>query len=212
MREQEAAPSRRRRKSPPKEKAKARKFDIKEIFGELRTAFKIFNIVAALVTLYVIASLYTPWTGDAGAATAGWLLSNIGGAVIIPLLFLLYTEIKLILASPIERLAAPSLRHVLYIHLPFHDARPQQADGRGARACAAVRRGWEVRLRNELRDIQIHGDTRHRPRGTSDDISNAYGLQHPSAVFYKTAQHFAPELQPAEIRPPRKRRRRTGGI
>ena len=71
MREQEAAPSRRRRKSPPKEKAKARKFDIKEIFGELRTAFKIFNIVAALVTLYVIASLYTPWTGDAGAATAG---------------------------------------------------------------------------------------------------------------------------------------------
>ena len=47
MREQEAAPSRRRRKSPPKEKAKARKFDIKEIFGELRTAFKIFNIVAA---------------------------------------------------------------------------------------------------------------------------------------------------------------------
>ena len=70
MREQEAAPSRRRRKSPPKEKAKARKFDIKEIFGELRTAFKIFNIVAALVTLYVIASLYTPWTGDAGAATA----------------------------------------------------------------------------------------------------------------------------------------------
>ena len=102
MREQEAAPSRRRRKSPPKEKAKARKFDIKEIFGELRTAFKIFNIVAALVTLYVIASLYTPWTGDAGAATAGWLLSNIGGAVIIPLLFLLYTEIKLILASPMN--------------------------------------------------------------------------------------------------------------
>ena len=86
MREQEAAPSRRRRKSPPKEKAKARKFDIKEIFGELRTAFKIFNIVAALVTLYVIASLYTPWTGDAGAAT----------------LFLLYTEIKLILASPMN--------------------------------------------------------------------------------------------------------------
>ena len=102
MREQEAAPSRRRRKSPPKEKAKARKFDIKEIFGELRTAFKIFNIVAALVTLYVIASLYTPWTGDAGAATAGWLLSNIGGAVIIPLLFLLYTEVKLILASPMN--------------------------------------------------------------------------------------------------------------
>ena len=102
MREQEAAPSRRRRKSTPKEKAKARKFDIKEIFGELRTAFKIFNIVAALVTLYVIASLYTPWTGDAGAATAGWLLSNIGGAVIIPLLFLLYTEVKLILASPMN--------------------------------------------------------------------------------------------------------------
>ena len=102
MREQEAAPSRRRRKSPPKEKAKARKFDIKEIFGELRTAFKIFNIVAALVTLYVIASLYTPWTGDAGAATADWLLSNIGGAVIIPLLFLLYTEVKLILASPMN--------------------------------------------------------------------------------------------------------------
>lgn len=102
MREQEAAPSRRRRKSPPKEKAKARKFDIKGIFGELRTAFKIFNIVAALVTLYVIASLYTPWTGDAGAATARWLLSNIGGAVIIPLLFLLYTEVKLILASPMN--------------------------------------------------------------------------------------------------------------
>ena len=102
MREQEAAPSRRRRKNPPKEKAKARKFDIKEIFGELRTAFKIFNIVAALVTLYVIASLYTPWTGDAGAATADWLLSNIGGAVIIPLLFLLYTEVKLILASPMN--------------------------------------------------------------------------------------------------------------
>ena len=101
-REQEAAPPRRRRKTPPKEKKQARKFDIKEIFSELRTALKIFYIVAALVTLYITASLYTPWTGDAGAAIARWLLSNIGGAVIIPLLFLLYTAVKLILASPME--------------------------------------------------------------------------------------------------------------
>lgn len=101
-REQEAAPPRRKRKSPPKEKKQARKFDIKGIFSELRTALKIFYIVAAIVTLYITASLYTPWTGDAGAAIARWLLSNIGGAVIIPLLFLLYTAVKLILASPME--------------------------------------------------------------------------------------------------------------
>lgn len=115
MREQEAAPSRRRRKGQPKEKPRVRKFDIKEIFGNLRTAFKIFNIVAALVTLYVIASLYTPWTGDAGAAIAGWLLSNIGGAVIIPLLFLLYTAVRLFAGASM----ADWLRHLCGVFFIF---------------------------------------------------------------------------------------------
>lgn len=102
MREQEPSPPRRRKKIPPKDKAKLKRFDVKEIFGELRTALKIFNIVVALVTLYVIASLYTPWTGDAGEAIAGWLLSTVGGAVIIPLLFLLYTAVRLIAGLSME--------------------------------------------------------------------------------------------------------------
>ncbi len=104
MREQDVSPSRRRRKNQAKEKVKERRFriNIKSLLPDLRSAFKIFNIVAALITLYITASLYTPWTGDAGAATAGWLLANVGGAVIVPLIFLLYTEIKLITSSPME--------------------------------------------------------------------------------------------------------------
>lgn len=115
MREQETAPSRRRRKEQPKEKPRVRKFDIKEIFGSFRTAFKIFNIAAALASLYVIASLYTPWTGDAGAAIAGWLLSNIGGAVIIPLLFLLYTAVRLFVGASM----AGWLRHLCGVFFIF---------------------------------------------------------------------------------------------
>lgn len=115
MREQEAAPSRRRRKGQPKEKLREKKFDIKEVAGNLRTAFKIFNILVALVTLYVIASLYTPWTGDAGAAIAGWLLSNIGGAVIIPLFFLLYTTVRLFAGASM----AGWLRHLCGVFFIF---------------------------------------------------------------------------------------------
>ncbi len=150
MREQEAAPSRRRKKSQPKEKARAARFGLKELLPRLRTALKIFNIIIALVTLYVIASLYTPWTGDAGAAIARWLLGTIGGAVIIPLLFLLYTAVKLIAASP---MASPPFRDVLYFHIPLDDARPEQAHRRRTRARAALRRRGQIRLRNELRHI-----------------------------------------------------------
>ncbi len=115
MREQEAAPSRRRRKGQQQEKPRVRKFDRKEIFVNLRTAFKIFNILVALVTLYAIASLYTPWTGDVGAAIAGWLLSNIGGAVIIPLVFLLYTSVRLFAGASM----AGWLRHLCGVFFIF---------------------------------------------------------------------------------------------
>lgn len=102
MREQETFSRGRRKKSVPKDKAKARQFNTGGFFAGFRAALKIFYITALLITLYVTASLYTPWTGAAGAAMAKWLLSTVGGAVIIPLAFLLYTEIKLMFSLPME--------------------------------------------------------------------------------------------------------------
>lgn len=67
-------------------------------FGSFGSAVKIANIVLAFVTLYIIASLYTPWTGDGGEKIETFLLSTFGGAVIVPLLFILYTAVLSILS------------------------------------------------------------------------------------------------------------------
>lgn len=86
----------RRKKTQKAERAKRgqRIADIKERaargLAQLAAALKIAAVLLLLFTVFVIASLYTSWTGNFGAKIAALLLTKVGGAVIIPLLFLLY--------------------------------------------------------------------------------------------------------------------------
>ena len=61
-----------------------------DLSANAESLFKFAAIPLMLFTVYAIASLYTPYTGNFGAHIAAFLLSQIGGAVIVPLLFLLY--------------------------------------------------------------------------------------------------------------------------
>ncbi|MDO5115956.1 MAG: DNA translocase FtsK 4TM domain-containing protein [Synergistaceae bacterium] len=97
MRDKEKAPLKRRRSAAPAPEEKRSAADIfRQLSADMRMAFRICSILLTLITLYLIASLYTPWTGDIGAAAAKWLLSVVGGSVIVPLLFLLYTALSLL--------------------------------------------------------------------------------------------------------------------
>lgn len=58
-------------------------------------------IVLALTSLYLTASIYTPWTGTLGRRISSSILETIGGASIIPLLFVLYFSISRLLAREV---------------------------------------------------------------------------------------------------------------
>lgn len=68
-----------------------------------KAASKIVNIAAAFIALFLIASLYTPWTGKIGASAAHCLLSAVGGSVVIPLIFMLYAAISLLFCGKLEK-------------------------------------------------------------------------------------------------------------
>ena len=95
----EKAPTRRR---PVKEPSKSLKERLAESFANIKSAVKIANLIVMLFTLYIIASLYTTWTGDGGARIAASLLRAVGGSVIIPLLFVLYLTVSYFIAGGIR--------------------------------------------------------------------------------------------------------------
>ena len=75
---------------PKRERAAEIRSRAANFSANAESLFKFAAIPLVLFTVYIIASLYTPYTGNFGAHIAAFLLSQIGGAVIVPLLFLLY--------------------------------------------------------------------------------------------------------------------------
>ena len=66
-----------------------------------RTKIMVLLILSLIVTLYTIASIYTPWTGTFGEKVSACLLEFFGGAVIIPLTFAVYLLISKITGKKI---------------------------------------------------------------------------------------------------------------
>ncbi len=83
----ENTPPRRRGQGAPSPSFRER---LDETLAQMGRAARIANILAVLFLLFVTASLYTGWTGSAGRAIADFLLAVFGGAVVIPILYLLY--------------------------------------------------------------------------------------------------------------------------
>ena len=65
---------------------------------------KLAYIVLALITLYLTASFYTPWTGTLGRRISSSILETVGGASIIPVLFVLYFSISRLLTRKVPHL------------------------------------------------------------------------------------------------------------
>lgn len=61
-----------------------------------------------LISLYLTASLYTPWTGTLGERISDSLLASFGGAFIIPVLFALYVSVLKLLSKNVPLLARQS--------------------------------------------------------------------------------------------------------
>lgn len=62
---------------------------------------KLAYIVLAMLSLYLTASFYTPWTGTLGRKISSEILSSLGGASIIPILFALYFSISKLMCKEI---------------------------------------------------------------------------------------------------------------
>ena len=95
----EKAPMRRRAAKAPSKSIRER---LAEPFANIGSAVKIANIIVMLFTLYIIASLYTPWTGDGGAGIAASLLASVGGSVVVPLLFVLYLSLSYLFSREVR--------------------------------------------------------------------------------------------------------------
>lgn len=54
-----------------------------------------------ILSLYLAASFYTPWTGSFGARISSAILGSVGGAFIIPLLFIVYVSVSKLLKKPV---------------------------------------------------------------------------------------------------------------
>ncbi len=68
---------------------------------ETKPWMTLFHVVLLLVSLFLIASFYTPWTGTYGSKVSVYILDSIGGAFIIPLLFTAYFCISRLLLKPV---------------------------------------------------------------------------------------------------------------
>ena len=89
-----------RRIARRKEEPKLRIFagNISEMSAEFTKYLTIFCIVILVLSLFLVASLYTPWTGTVGMHLSMWLLNSIGGSVIIPLAFIIYLCVSRLLS------------------------------------------------------------------------------------------------------------------
>ncbi len=64
--------------------------------------------ILSLLSLYLTASFYTPWTGTLGRDISASILNTVGGAFIIPTLFVLYYSLSKLLSRSIPHLLRQS--------------------------------------------------------------------------------------------------------
>ena len=69
---------------------------------------KLAYVVLVLISLYLTASFYTPWTGTLGQRASSAILETIGGSSIIPILFALYFSISKLLSRKVPNLIRQS--------------------------------------------------------------------------------------------------------
>ena len=69
---------------------------------------KLAYVVLVLISLYLTASFYTPWTGTLGQRASSAILETIGGSSIIPILFALYFSISNLLSRKVPNLIRQS--------------------------------------------------------------------------------------------------------
>ena len=69
---------------------------------------KLAYIVLVLISIYLTASFYTPWTGTLGQSISSAILGTIGGSSIIPILFALYFSISKLLSRKVPNLIRQS--------------------------------------------------------------------------------------------------------
>ena len=62
---------------------------------------KLVHIVLALLSLYLTASFYTPWTSTLGEKISSTILSSLGGASILPILFALYFSLSKLMSRKV---------------------------------------------------------------------------------------------------------------
>ena len=102
-----------KRKTKKNEKTVSRQPKAKTGQTDKGTFARLAYIVLALVSLYLTASFYTPWTGMLGEDISVSILKTIGGASIIPILFILYFSLSKLLSRKIPHLARQSLGTLL---------------------------------------------------------------------------------------------------
>jgi len=86
---------------------------IKDIFRITEKQRIFASLILLFVSLYAAVALYTPWTGSLGAQVSRCLLKSVGGAVIIPLLFLSYLSISSLLSKNVPNVVRQALGTVL---------------------------------------------------------------------------------------------------
>lgn len=74
-----------------------------------RTRTRLGHIVLAVLSVYLIAAFYTPWTGMLGRDISSFILRSVGGASIIPILFVLYFSLSRLLSRKIPHLLRQSI-------------------------------------------------------------------------------------------------------
>ena len=74
---------------------------------------KLAHIVLTLLSLYLTASFYTPWTGTLGEKISSAILSSLGGASIIPILFALYFSISKLISRKVPHFIRQALATAL---------------------------------------------------------------------------------------------------
>ena len=91
-----------KRREEPKLKIFAN--NVSEMTNEFGKWLIIATIVTFVVSLFLVAALYTPWTGTVGWTLSNWLLKYVGGSVIIILAFVIYLCVSKLISRKVPNL------------------------------------------------------------------------------------------------------------
>lgn len=80
-------------KSDKKYSYKTSNKDSKSVLLFSKTQEKLFFLSILFLAIYIIMSIYTPWAGSLGNKISSYLLTNVGGAIVVLLLFISYVAL-----------------------------------------------------------------------------------------------------------------------